>query len=99
MRYMKTISSAEFRKTYQRLEEEVEVTANGHAIGVWRPITTLLAVERDTGDPTTRVAYIEGRYRGPYEEYGVSPTPTPFLRPAIDRAMREFRPVPKPGKK
>ena len=38
MRYMRTMSSAEFRKVYPRLEEPVTVTANGHVIGEWIPV-------------------------------------------------------------
>ena len=34
---MKTMSSAEFRKTYPRLTEPTKVTANGHIIGTWTP--------------------------------------------------------------
>ena len=36
---MKTLPSSEFKRTYPRLTEETEVTANGHVIGVWVPRT------------------------------------------------------------
>jgi hypothetical protein len=35
---MDRIASAEFRRTYARLERPVEVTVNGHVIGTWTPI-------------------------------------------------------------
>lgn len=46
---MKTISSAEFRKTYPRLDEPVSVTANGHVIGAWVPakVGTTIEFTRD----------------------------------------------------
>lgn len=35
---MDTISSAEFRKSYARLNRITVVTVNGHIIGKWTPI-------------------------------------------------------------
>ena len=34
---MKLISSSEFRKTYQHLNEPTMVLTHGHVIGVWTP--------------------------------------------------------------
>lgn len=34
---MNRISSAEFRRTYARLDRETAVTVNGHPIGTWFP--------------------------------------------------------------
>lgn len=38
---MKTLPSAEFRKTYASLKEPVVVTVKGHPIGYWTPVGPL----------------------------------------------------------
>ena len=41
MAYMNTITSTEFRKTYQQLKEATIVSVLGYAIGIWMPAPSL----------------------------------------------------------
>ena len=55
MRYMKTMPSAEFRKTYTRETVVVDVHSNGHLIGWWVPAQALPEFEE-------RLNYVQKRF-------------------------------------
>jgi len=77
---MDELPSAQFRKVYATLKSPVVVTVNGHAIGTYQPIMSMIdvrAIEATRpGEPRAPTATISG--------------------PAVTRnPYREFRPVPK----
>ena len=55
MRYMKTMPSTEFRKTYTRETVVVDVHSNGHLIGWWVPAQALPEFEE-------RLNYVQKRF-------------------------------------
>lgn len=112
---MKEVPIRRFTTVVNYLTEPVNITNNGETIGFYTPLSHLSAIAKDVPviesikeasvqDPVKKAIEIEkprvdktGQIRKGLGPLPGEPTGEPTLD--VDRTYREFRPVPKPGKK
>jgi hypothetical protein len=84
---MDVLPSSEFRKTFGKLTESTNVTANGHTIGTWIPAGVVAAVTADQGE---EIAYLKRQLAQR------APVPVARSYPETERFnTKPFTPVPR----